>query len=285
MVAVSVEALLSAPCPRVGVTVTDLGVGDSVVSVWRTADGLRESVRGARRVAMNDASYVEDWDAPLGRPVTYEVEVISGPSGASRTYSDAVTVESDSAWLMDPLVPQSAVSIQRRMVPGGETTFAVSAMANLEFVAQAQVFKILGSDKPMALFGQRMAASGVDFSMITAAAEQTSRLRTLLQSTAQVLVRLPASWSGAVPGSCFTMIANVSEAPVDASSGGVVSVWSLTGDTVSAPTIRVLTASFTYGDVEIITTTYQQKLDSVVAAAAAAGESPTYLFDMKHPIG
>lgn len=277
MVAVTVDSLIDAPAPRAGVTITGLGVGSSVVSVWRTADGLREPVRGGRRVEMNDASFLIDWDAPLGRPVSYEVEVISGPLGASRTTADAVTIESDTAWITDPLVPQSAVSIQRRMVPGGEVTFAVTAMAQLEYAADTQVFKILGSDKPMALFGQRMAASGVDFSLITAAAEQTSRLRKLLQSTAQVLVRVPASWTGAIPGVCFAMIATAAEAPVDASTGGVTSVWSLTGDTVQAPTIRVLTASFTYGDVKLLFATYGDK------QAVLAGGS--YLDDLKNPFG
>ena len=111
MVAVSVEALLSDPCPRVGVTITGLGVGASVVSVWRTADGERSSVRGARRLPMSDASYVVDFDAPLGRPVSYEVEVISGPSGPSRVTSSSVTVNATTGWLMDPLIPQTAVPV------------------------------------------------------------------------------------------------------------------------------------------------------------------------------
>jgi len=277
-VAVALEALLSDPCPRVGVTVTGLGTSSaSVVSVWRVADGERNPVRGARRTTMTDSSYVVDFDAPLGRPITYEVEVISGPSGASRVTSSAVTVSSDTGWITDPLVPQSAVQVSRRMVPGGEIVFAVSAMAKLDYVADAQVFKVLGSDRPMALFGQRMAAAGVDFSLITNAAEQNTRLANLLKSTAQLLVRVPASWTTAIPGSCFTLVGSVSEVPVEASIGGALSSWSLTGDTVAAPTIKVLTATFTYGDVALLTSTYQQKQDRL------AGKK--YLDDLKNPVG
>ena len=118
MVAVVVEALVDAPAPRAGVTITDLGVGDSLVSVWRSSDGEREPVRGGRRVTLTDAAFLVDWDAPLGRPVSYEVEVISGPAGASRTASVPVTVDSDSAWVMDPLVPQSADSSSQYMRRG-----------------------------------------------------------------------------------------------------------------------------------------------------------------------
>ena len=245
--------------------------------MWRVADGERNPVRGARRTTMTDSSYVVDFDAPLGRPITYEVEVISGPSGASRVTSSAVTVSSDTGWITDPLIPQSAVQVSRRMVPGGEVVFAVSAMAKLDYVADAQVFKVLGSDRPMALFGQRMAAAGVDFSLITNAAEQNTRLSNLLKSSAQLLVRVPASWTTAIPGSCFTLVGSVSEVPVEASIGGALSSWSLTGDTVAAPTIKVLTATFTYGDVALLTSTYQQKQDRM------AGKK--YLDDLKNPVG
>jgi hypothetical protein len=273
MVAVSVEALTDAPCPRVGITVTDLGIAESVVSVWRTADGEREPVRGARRVIMSDAEYVIDYDAPLGRRITYEVEVINGPSGASRVTAAPVTVESSAGWITDPLIPQTAVAITKRMLPTGEATFTVAAMKKLDYAADMKLFTILGSSKPMVLFGQRMAAAGVDFSIVTDAAEQNSRLRELLTTAGQLLVRVPASWTDVLPGSWFAAVDTVSEAP----TGDTLTTWNLAGNTVAAPTIKVLTATFTYGDVAILFETYQQKQDLM------AGK--TYLDDLKNPIG
>jgi hypothetical protein len=277
MVAVSVEALVDAPAPRVGLTVTSLGVGDSVVSVWRAADGEREPVRGARRTTLNDAAFLVDWDAPLGRPITYEVEVISGPSGAARVTAAPVTVESETGWLMDPLVPQSAVPIVHPYGADGQPVLASKALASLEYAAEVSVFNIMGSNKPLALFGQRMAAAGVDFSMITDAAEENARLRKLFMSTASLLVRLPASWGAPVEGSCFVSAPGVSESPLDAGSGGRLTAWEFTGNTVQAPTIKVLTATFSYGDVQILMDTYGQKQDLM------AGKS--YLDDLKNPIG
>jgi len=276
MVAVVVEALIDAPCPRVGITITGLGVGNSSVSVWRSADGLREPVRGARRVALVDSTYLIDYDAPLGRPITYEVEVISGPSGANRVTSSSVTVSSDSAWIMNPLVPQSAVPITRTLTRTGEPTFAVEAMNKLDYVMDSQVFKIMGSDKPMALFGQRAAAAGVDLSMITDAAEQNTRMRDLFASSGVLLVRLPASWAEFIPGAWFALVATASEQPKGAQDEDPVTLWSLSADTVAAPALKVLTATFTYGDVALLFATYQQKQD------AATG---TYLDDLKHPLG
>jgi hypothetical protein len=226
---------------------------------------------------MNDAAYLVDWDAPLGRPVSYEFEVISGPAGASRTTYGPVTLNSDTGFLMDPLIPQTAVPITLTYLPSGEPTFEASAMAKIEYAADVQMFNVMGSDKPMVLFGQRMAAAGIDFSMITDAAEENTRLRKLLQSTASLLVRVPASWTDAIPGTCFTAMPKVAEAPVEAGNGGALTLWNLTGDVVAAPTIKVLTASFTYGDVALLFATYQQKQD------AMAGK--TYLDDLKNPLG
>lgn len=83
----------------------------------------------------------------------------------------------------------------------------------------------------------------------------------------------------------FLASAMVRQTPVNVLHGGKLTWWDLPTDTVQAPAIKVLTATFTYGDVAILMSTYQQKQDSVRAAAAAAGEAPTYLFDMKKPLG
>lgn len=276
MVAVSVEALVDAPCPRVGVTVTGLGIGDSVVSVWRSADGLREPVRGARRTLMVDSAYVIDYDAPLSRPVTYEVEVISGPSGADRVTSSSVTVNSETGWLMDPLIPQSAIPIVGSRDDNGTPYLRGEALAQLEYAADVSLINVMGSDKPMALFGQRMAARGVPLSMGTRSAEQNKKLKDLLMSSALLLFRPVKGFGVDLPGTMFVTVPSATEAPVDVAMGGNLTWWDLQADTVAAPTLKVLTATFTYGDVALLFATYQQKQDATTG---------TYLDDLKHPLG
>jgi hypothetical protein len=259
----------------VGLTITGLGVGDSVVSVWRTADGERNPVRGARGTTIVDAGFVTDYDAPLGRPVFYEVEVITGPGGASRTLTPTMTVESATGWLMDPLVPQSAVP-----VVGGEGEdgpyLRGEALAQLEYAADVSLINIMGSDKPMALFGQRMAARGVPLSLGADLLENNVKLKQLLLSTAQLLFR-PLPEFGDLPGTMFVSIPSAVEIPVDVAEGSYLTWWDLKADTVAAPVLKVLTATFTYGDVALLFATYQQKQD------AAAGK--TYLDDLKSPFG
>lgn len=264
--------------PRAMVTITSLGIGDSMVSVWRIAGGVRSPVRGARRVRMIDAAAVTDYDVPLGRRVTYEVEVISGPKGPSRTTSAALTINSDSAWIMDPLDPSTAVAIRRTLLPSGEPTFEVEAMAAFEYAANVSLIQVMGADRPMALIGQRAAAAGVNLSMITDMAEQNTRLRNLFATSGSLLLRVPADWTEVMEGAFFASIETVSEEPVGAGDSDPLTVWRLTANTVAAPVLKVLTVAFTYGDVGILFTTYQQKQDALALGA-------TYLDDAKNPFG
>jgi hypothetical protein len=277
MPALVCEAFIDAPCPRVGLTVSGLGIAESTATLWRTADGVRSPVRGARRVSMVEAGFVIDYDAPLGRPITYELEVLRGPGGASRTVSAPVTVESDEAWIMDPLVPQSAIPVRRTLTSKGEPVFMVTAMAAFEYQANVSLFEVMGSDRPMALMGQRAAARGVNLSLITDLPEQQIRVRNLFRQATQILVRVPPSVNDAIEGTCFLAVATVSESSPTAHIGNPLTTWTIQGDTIAAPAVKALTAMFSYGDVQILFNTYAQKQELM------AGK--TYLDDLKNPIG
>ena len=278
MVAVTVEAIPPGSAPKAGITITGLGIGDSLVSVWRTADEERSPVRGARRVTLNDATYIEDWDVPLNRPVTYEVEVISGPSGPSRTEAAPLTVASATGWLMDPLIPNTAVPVVGDRDRNDDIYLRGEALRALEYQADISIFNIMGSDKPMALFGQRMAERNLDTSLGTRSAEQNAKLKKLLQSTANLMFRPGPEWDGLeIPGTSFLANPSAVQLPVNVAMGGQITWWDLKSDVVMAPAIKVLTATFTYGDVKILFDTYQQKQD------AMAGK--TYLDDLKNPLG
>lgn len=278
MVAVIAEDLGASPGPRAGLTITGLGIGDSVVSVWRLADDLREPLPGHRRVAMNDASFVTDYYAPVNRPVSYEVEVLSGPGGAARVTSAPITITSDTGWLMDPLVPQSAIPVVGERRADGDIYLRSQAFASLEYAGDVSLFKIMGSNKPMALFGERMAETGMDISVGLRSAEENTKLKNLLRSTMSLHFRPLPEWGAlGLEGSMFLASAMVRQTPVNVTFGGKLTWWDLPTDTVQAPAVKVLTASFTYGDVAMLMSTYGQKQDLM------AGRS--YLDDLKNPLG
>lgn len=277
MVAIALEVLTDAPCPRVGITVTGLGLGDSIVTVWQThGEAERVPVQGHRRLLLNDSTYLVDYFAPLERPVTYEVEVVSGADGPSRTISAPITVPSTTGWLMDALVPETAVPVVGESKSG--IYLRSPALQELEYKANMSVFDIMGSSKRMALFGQRMAETGIDTSLAVQSATENAKLKKLLMSTAHLVFRPLPSWGDLqLAGTLYLGTPVVRQTPLNTMTGGKTTWWDLKSDVVAAPTVKVLAATFSYGDVDMMMDTYQQKQDLMVGK--------TYLDDLKNPLG
>jgi hypothetical protein len=107
----------------------------------------------------------------------------------------------------------------------------------------------------------------------------------LTKSTANFLFRPHPSWGVDLPGVMYLANANAVMQQTTTLIGGDLTWWALKSDVVSAPTIKPLTGGVTFGDVALLYSTFQAKHDSVLAAASAAGEEPTFLFDLMNPLG
>ena len=266
-----------APCPRVDVTITDVTPTDNVVTVWRTADGKRQAVRGARKWTVNGSNAVTDYEAPLGRTVAYDVEVTSGLNSGAGVTQQTTSVASATWWIQDPLVPSSAIAVDVSRQDSSKPYLTAAAVKSLEYAAGVNIIPILGSSQPVALMGQRLAAAGVDFSMFTNTATVTTQLRNLLQQTPLLLVRSNGVRNNGVPGLAYYAAAKPVEHPVTVGFGGTLTNWEIRGDLVAAPAMNVLVPVWTYGTVAALWATYQQ--------AQTALASKTYLDVLKSPSG
>ncbi|MDQ5861903.1 MAG: hypothetical protein M3536_06545 [Actinomycetota bacterium] len=265
------------PCPRVEVTITDVTPTDNVVNVWRTADGKRQAVRGARKFAVNGSNFITDYEAPLGRSVAYDLEITSGLNLGAGATQQTVTVNAASGCIQDPLVPSSAVPLYENASPNGEPMLQGQAISSLEYASGMNLMQVIGSPDPVALMGQRLSAANVDFSMVTAAAQQATTLRNLLKQAPLLLVRPLTSFGASLPGLCYMASAKPVEMPQFTRWDGTVTKWQLSGDLVAAPTMNVLVPIWTYGTVAALWTTYQ--------AAQTALAAKTYLDVLKSPSG
>jgi len=275
-VAITAEELDFGPGPKAGITITGLLVGTSVLTLWRTSDNIRKEVRGHRKVTAVEGTFIEDWDVPTNRPVTYEVEVLSGPGGPARATAAPLTIVDDSSWIMDPFIPQSALRIhgERRE---GNLFFRSPALEALELNGQVNMFDIMNGET-VALFGQRMREKNIDLSMATRSAVESANLKDLLLSSTGFLFRPGPELAGLeLPGVMFISVAKVTQRPTDSLWGGEATWWDLTADTVAAPKLRVLTATFTYADVQAMYDTYGANQDAFFGL--------TYLDNLKHPTG
>jgi hypothetical protein len=265
------------PCDRVEITITDLPPTANVTTLWRTADGKRQAVRGARRRNITGSDFIEDFEPPLNRSISYELEVVSGVGLGGSTAPQSLVVFATSGWIQDPLDPSSAIRLYGDAGPDGEPALTGQALKAFEYAADVSIISILGSPDPVAIIGQRMSASGVSFSMITEAAQQATNLRNLLLQAPLLLIRPLPGWAGALPGLCYVAPPLPTELPVDEAWGGTVIKWSIESPLVAAPTMNVLVPIWTFGDVAALWLTYQQ------AQTALAGK--TYLDVRKSPSG
>jgi hypothetical protein len=265
------------PTPRVEITVQDFTPTSNRVTLWRTADGKRKPVRGFRNREVVAADSITDYEVPLGRLVSYEVEVTSGLNAQVATTAATVTVNAASGAIQDPLVPGSSVPVHGTFGPGGQAYLRDQAMKSLEYAMDASIIPILGSPDPVGILGQRMAARGLDMSMSTRAAQTAADMRNLLQSASLVLVRPLPDWAAALPGLCYLVVGAPVEQPVDEAWGGELIRWELVGDLVAAPSMNVLVPLWTYGDVKQLWSTYQQ------AQTALAGKK--YVTLLQNPTG
>ncbi|MGO4583647.1 hypothetical protein AB4Z38_07130 [Arthrobacter sp. 2RAF6] len=265
------------PCPRVEVTISDVTPTDNVVNVWRTADGKRQAVRGARKWTVNGSNFVIDYEAPLGQMIAYDLEVTSGLNNGVGVTQQTTTVSAASGCIQDPLVPSSAIPIYGDIGPNGEPALRGQALQDFEYAAGVTMVEILGSPDPVALIGQRQTAGNVDLSMITAAAQQTTDLRNLLMQAGVLLVRPIAPWDSELPGLCYIAPKSAIEQPFDTKWGGEITNWAIKSPLVAAPSMNVLVPVWTYGTVAALWATYQ--------AAQTALASKTYLDVLKSPSG
>lgn len=274
---VTVTAKTDAPCPRVEITVTNLSTGTTIYNIWRTSDGVRTVVRGARNRSTVGSDALIDYESPLGRPVTYDIEVVSGVTATSPTTPGTTTVTSSTWWIQDPLAPSSAIPLAVSQQDTAIPTLTAAAVKALAYAADINIIPILGSSLPVALMGTRQVASGVDFSMFTRAAEATTTLRNLIQQTPLLLVRTNGVRNDGVPGLAYFASAKPVEVPVTVAYGGTLTNWQLQGDLVAAPSLNVLVPIWTYGTVQALWATYQQAQTTLAAE--------TYLDVLKSPSG
>lgn len=272
------EALYGAPCPRVGITLDAMPTATaSVVTVWRSSSGgKRRPVRGFQRRTVYGADYVIDYEAPLGREVTYELEVVSGAT-VPEIVSATVTLDATTGYVQDPLVPATAVAISGRR--DGRPFLTSETFAKLEYAMAESLVPILGSDEPVSLAGERLAAAGIPFVLLARAADQSGSLRSIVRTAHPICVRPLPSWPGAsaLPDVMYLASGSIVEEPAELQNGIRMARFRVTGDVVAPGSMSILVPIWTYAEVEALWSTYGQKQQ----AATAVGAS--YLADLRDP--
>ncbi|MGW2228281.1 hypothetical protein [Streptomyces formicae] len=125
-------------------TLRELTTGQAISVYRQTSDGTRTLVRGPdglldKALITSDLMLIEDYEAPLGVPVSYLVELwpVGATSPSTRT-SETVTITVDDvnlAWLKDPGNPQRNTLVMVQAAPDwqrpiDQTTYRVKGRRN-----------------------------------------------------------------------------------------------------------------------------------------------------------
>lgn len=265
------------PCPRVGVTLGDLHPSaPSLVTVWRTADGHRSAVRGGVRRSVIGGDYLVDFEVPLGRDVQYSMELIQGEDEPADD-RPVVNLPALVGWAQDPLNPRSAVRLSGGDPSNSSVELMPDAFSALTYKLNREMVPIMGSRFPAILGGRRLAAAGVDFSVMTATAEQATAMHNLLMEADPILVRPLPEWGSGLEPLLYLSVEDAQRLPVRHGLGGTLTRWRLVGDSAQSPALDVVVPLWTYGDVAELWETYQEAQD------AADGASATYLNELQSP--
>lgn len=265
------EALTDAPCPRVRLTITGLGLSMVSVRITRSVGGVPLTVPGALAWEVVDSGVLTDYAAPLNVQTTYTLYV-----GGVIADVKTITLPSLTPWIQDPRQPERAlpISLDRRVA--GAMKLRGEALHEINYPARSSSMDVMGDPLPVSLGGQRGAPRGVNVSMSAYDADTTDAFRELISEAPILLLRTVAEMVPLPP--MVYLLAEVTERPENVHIGGNLTAWSVVGDFVRPVLQQVISGFLTYDDVQAVLGTYTY--DEVQALAAGT----TYLDWEKNPL-
>lgn len=242
---------VASPAPFVDVLLEDIPAGVDTFRVRRTADRRTQLVRGMVDLPNLGGASKRDFEAPFGRPVTYQAEYFT--AGISTGFSAAVSTSlygltGSWAWFHDPLDPRTAVKVRLLRDAAGELTRGIDSSA----------FAVPGRSVGITMPGMRGGLQKVVLDCFTETREEAEKLDALFgayddeNALAIICVRsLPETW---LPGTLFAFVGAPTLRRVD--SLGKKAKWGLVGDETTAPAPAFITPLLTYADFTAFYDTY-----------------------------
>ena len=246
MVGITVEDMTAlAGRPVVGITVTANGV----VDVSRTVKGITWPVRTGRGVRVLGTDFIEDHEVPLGVEVTYTVRTWSEIASAT------ITINSDRAWISDPLDWTSGIGLDMgELRDESMPLLSAGSLDEVKRGVSGSAVTPIGGRLPIRLGAARQAPTGVTAVITTWNQHQADTLGVLIEECPILLLRVPhdpqraQTWGGHVAADVTATWA----------PGGAVD-WVISGDVVAPPALPVVVVRHTYDAVSAVTgaRTYQ----------------------------
>ncbi len=202
-------SITAAPDPdRARVELALSGFPDSPVTVYRVAGGVRREVRAANPIRpLGGTAFAFDYEAPLGGvPLRYEAT-----DAATGTIVVATTaLATNRPWVKSPAQPALNTAATFVDVPSMETD------------RPQTVFRPLGRSDAVVVSDVRSSLQG-EIQLRSMTAEETARIRALLNGPAVVLLQVPETPFG----ECYAALGRATPVRVFDFQGPIAAVWTV----------------------------------------------------------
>jgi len=172
------------PCPRTEVVVTP-GADNVWLTVYRYSSAGRTILRGGNHVIVSGPLLINDYEVPLGEPVTYSAKGYNGVDvpGSESAASAPVTLNPPEGcpWIQDPSRPETARRVQ------------VGTWTEQSYGRDSAILWPITGRRAVALVGPRRDSTS-EIVLLTQTDTQAADLRSIFESTI-LLIRFDSSWS------------------------------------------------------------------------------------------
>ncbi|MFJ3084475.1 hypothetical protein ACIPJG_32625 [Streptomyces halstedii] len=177
--------------------------------LWRVeADGNLTPVRGesgdtSQNTVVGDRAVIEDYEAPLGIPVSYYLKLWTTSATGNGTMSDPITIP-------EPLPTE--IVLKDPGMPARQTTAVVAKGGQPTWTRKARqsVNAVRGRVRPIVISDMRTSREGT-LTLVTETAEELDAMWWLLEAGTVLLIQWPSLWG---EKDVYVSVGDVSEAPV-----------------------------------------------------------------------
>jgi len=216
------------PHVHIVLTADVVQAGTERVTVWRAYGKFVSPVHGLSDRYAAGGFVGDDWEVPLGVPVSYYAERFDA-AGVSLGVTESTTVQVDSdpsmGWFSDPLVPSSVVQVE----------LVADFAESLTHTRQLQTYQV--GDRVAALLGARGKLEQVSLHCQVKNLADADRLNDIL-AVSSILVRVPPPTR--VPRLLYVVIGEVNEIDRDVQWGGEWVQWEIAGAEVDPTTLDII---------------------------------------------
>ncbi|MFB7919231.1 carbohydrate binding domain-containing protein [Streptomyces sp. NPDC056061] len=227
-------ALFAEPIPGAyGIAIQAQGLTDGGLTywgLWRMAeDGAMRPVRGpsgdlTQMEITGSTATAEDYEAPLGVPVTYYLRLWTTPTSNRPAVSDPVTI---------PAPPDTEIVLKDPGLPARQTTAVVAAGGRPTWTRKARqgVNAIRGRARPIVISDVRASREGT-LTLVTESAGDSAGLWWLLETGNPLLLQWPTIFG---EDDVYVTVGDVAEAPIVDYAGYTDRTWTLPLTEVDRP--------------------------------------------------